>query len=179
VSEAFFGSLPGLPANRDLRRPMAGLFGDPLRLAGYQFRLAQDLCAECRDYHALWPYRRLSGMVFGVETGASIVEALFRDVTPPNGRVLIVGSADAGPTDLVVRATKGLAPSIDVVDRCATPLAVCRRYAEMHGLSISTRRLDCAAPHPRTATMLFSSIMFCSSCRRIIAQASFAGLAGP
>lgn len=124
------------------------LFGDPAGLAKYQFRLAQDLCAECRDYHALWPYRRLSGMVFGIETSAEIVVPLLREVTPPNGRILIIGSADAGMMDLTVRATNTLTPSIHVADRCSTPLEVCRRHAKTHGFSITTVPMDFRSSAP-------------------------------
>jgi len=118
------------------------LFGDPGTLAPYQFRLAQDLCAECRDYHAIWPYRRLSRTVSGIEATADIVEALLREATQPNGRILIAGAGDAGMLALTVQATKNLTPFIDVADRCQTPLAVCRRYAETHGLTITTLHLD-------------------------------------
>ena len=118
------------------------LFGDPEGLAKHQFRAAQELCAECRDYHAVWPYRRLSRMIFGIEASADIAETLLKSVTPRNGRILIAGAADAGMLALTAKATKGLTPSIDVADRCPTPLATCRRYARMHGLSIRTLHLD-------------------------------------
>ena len=118
------------------------LFGDPLVLAPYQFGMAQELCAECRDYHALWPYRRLSRMVLGIEGTADIVQTLLEQVTPRGGRILITGSADAGILAMTAGATKELKPVIDVVDRCPTPLATCRRYAEMHGLSFTPLQLE-------------------------------------
>jgi hypothetical protein len=118
------------------------LFGDPLGLAPHQFRMAQDLCAECRDYHALWPYRRLSRMVLGIEGSADIVQTLLRQVTPPNGRILIAGSADAGMLAMTAHATRDLKPFIDVADRCPTPLATCRRYAAMQGLSFTPVQMD-------------------------------------
>jgi len=120
----------------------ADLFGDPADLAAHQFRLALELCADCRDYHAVWPYRRLSRTVSGIEATADIVKALLRDVTPRGGQVLIAGSADAGMLALAAQAAKTLAPQIVVADRCATPLAVCRRYAETHGLSIATLQTE-------------------------------------
>jgi hypothetical protein len=118
------------------------LFGDPEGLAKHQFRTAQELCAECRDYHAIWPYRRLSRMIFGIEASADIAEALLKSVTPRNGRILIAGAADAGMLALTDKATRRLTPSIDVADRCPTPLAICRRYARAHKLSIRTLHLD-------------------------------------
>jgi hypothetical protein len=49
---------------------------------------------------------------------------------------------------MTARATKGLTPSIDVADRCPTPLATCRRYAEMHELSFSPLHLDIRSSAP-------------------------------
>ena len=123
----------------------ADLLGDPLGLAEYQYRLASQLCGPCRDYHALWPYRRLAGIVSGVEPDAPVLEPALREATPRNGHVLIAGAADAGMLGLVVRATERATPAIAVADRCATPLAVCRRYAESRGLSVATHLLDLAA----------------------------------
>lgn len=124
------------------------LFGDPENLAPYQFRLAQDLCADCRDYHAIWPYRRLSRTVSGIEATADIVQTVLREASRPNGRILIAGAADAGMLALTLEATKDLAPVIDVADRCATPLAVCRRYAERLGHAITTHQLDLGTNAP-------------------------------
>jgi hypothetical protein len=124
------------------------LFGDPTTLAQYQFRLAQELCSECRDYHATWPYRRLSRTVGGIEANADITEALLRESVQPNARILIAGAADAGMLALTADATKDLTPSIDVADRCPTPLAVCRLYAKTRGLSINTLELDLSISVP-------------------------------
>jgi hypothetical protein len=118
------------------------LLGDPAGLAEYQFRLALDLCTDCRDYHAIWTYRRLARSVSGIESTADIVGGLLRRAVADNGRILVAGAADAGMLALAAQATEGLAPRIDVADRCPTPLAVCRRYAETQGLSITTYQLD-------------------------------------
>jgi hypothetical protein len=120
----------------------ADLPGDPEKLADYQFHMALELCGTCEDYHALWPYRRLAGLVFDVEDCAATVEPLLRRHTRRDGRILIAGAADAGTFAQVTRATKELNAIVDVADRCATPLAVCRRYAETHGLQLSTLPLD-------------------------------------
>lgn len=118
------------------------LLGNPEGLAEYQFRHALDHCGDCRDYHAVWAYRRLSRTVSGIEPTASLVGRLLREVVPPGGTILIAGAADAGLLALAANATQGLAPTIHVADRCPTPLAVCRRYAETRGLSIVTHELD-------------------------------------
>lgn len=121
---------------------MTELFGDPLVLAPLQFRMAEQSCAHCRSYHGLWPYRRLARMVVGIEITADIVQDLMRKMTPPGGRILIAGSADAGILAMTASATRELKPSIDVVDRCPTPLATCRRYAETHDISFTPIELD-------------------------------------
>jgi hypothetical protein len=116
--------------------------GDPKTLADYQFRMALELCGTCEDYHALWPYRRLAGLIFDVADCAHAVEPLLRQHTRREGRVLIAGAADAGTFAQTIHATKDLNAVVDVADRCATPLAVCRRYAQTHGLQLSTLPLD-------------------------------------
>jgi hypothetical protein len=118
------------------------LFGDPVTLAAEQFRLAQEMCGECRDYHALQPYRRLSGMVNGIEKDSDFVLPALRQLTPPKGRILIAGSADASLLALTWKAAGGHAPAITVADRCRTPLAVCQLYAKAHDFAIATERLD-------------------------------------
>jgi hypothetical protein len=118
------------------------LTGDPVYLAAEQFRLAQELCGDCRDYHALQPYRRLSGMVNGIEKDAEIIIPILNDLLPPRGRILIAGSADASLTALTWKATREKEPAITVADRCPTPLAVCERYAKAHGFAVETARVN-------------------------------------
>jgi hypothetical protein len=122
---------------------VAKLLGDPLSLAEYQFRTAHELCGSCRGYHALWPYRRLADpAVGGVEPDVFAIEPALRQAIPAGGRILIAGCADAGMLDVVVRATRAVTPVIHVIDRCATPLAVCRRFAEQRGFAVTTHHMD-------------------------------------
>jgi hypothetical protein len=118
------------------------LLGDPKELARQQFELAGELCGSCRDYHALWPYRRLAHLIAGVEGAYELLRLLLRASIPPNGSVLIAGCADAGMLALASKALEGIPCSIAVADRCLTPLAVCRRYADKHGLLITTHETD-------------------------------------
>jgi hypothetical protein len=135
MSEERLGSVPSRTAD---------LLGDPEGLAEYQFQLALERCAHCRDYHAVWPYRRLALTVAGIESTADVVGKSLRDVVQRDGRILIAGAADAGMLALTADATRKLHPQIDVADRCPTPLAACRRYAEAQGLPIGTYQLDLA-----------------------------------
>jgi hypothetical protein len=118
------------------------LFGDPVQLAEFQFRLAHELCGRCRQYHALWPYRRLAHMVAGIEGSFEILRLLLRASMPPRGRILIAGCADAGLLALTARALEDVPCSIEIADRCLTPLAVVRRYADEHRLSVTTHEVE-------------------------------------
>jgi hypothetical protein len=124
------------------------LFGDPLAFAPVQFRIANDACGACRDYHALWPYRRLSGLIAGVEADADIIQPRLRDATPRSGRVLICGAGDAGVLGLAADALADLSPQLHVADRCSTPLATCRAFGEREGLAVATHAIDLAEAMP-------------------------------
>jgi hypothetical protein len=124
------------------------LLGNPEGLAEFQFRHALDHCGDCRDYHAVWAYRRLSRTIAGIESTADLVGRLLREVVASGGTVLIAGAADAGLLALALDATEGLSPTIHVADRCPTPLAVCRRYAEARGVAIVTHEVDFSRAMP-------------------------------
>ena len=81
-------------------------------------------------------------MVAGIELSADIVQDLLRRFTPPKGRILVAGSADAGMLALTAEATRDMTPAIEVADRCPTPLTTCQRYADMQGISFASLRLD-------------------------------------
>jgi len=122
------------------------LHEDLADLAAYQFRTAQETCVACDNYHALWGYERLAGIKGNsFETERDLLEPLLRGNLPSGGRILIAGAADAGLLALTAQATRGAAPRIIVADRCATPLAVCRRYGESHALNVATAHADLTA----------------------------------
>ena len=60
-------------------------------------------------------------------------------------RVLIAAAADTGLLATVARAGSGLDPDITVVDRCETPLELCRRYASERSLPVQTQIADLTA----------------------------------
>jgi len=126
--------------------PKSDLREDLPALAELEFRLAQLHCVSCDDYHALWGYERLArskGNSFEIER--DILQRLLHGYLPSHGRALIAGAADAGLLALVAQLTRELSPHITIADRCATPLNVCRRYAEDHGLSVMTAHTDLTA----------------------------------
>jgi methyltransferase family protein len=117
------------------------LLEDLVDLAPFAFRVAQEMCGACRAYHAIWVYERLAdikGNTFDSER--DILGSLIRASTRPQDHIMIAGAADAGLLAFVLR--EGVAPKVTVVDVCATPLAVCNRYAQSHGLVVSTAQQD-------------------------------------
>jgi len=121
-------------------------FAEDLRqLAVESFHLAGRLCRGCCDVHAVWPYIRLSRASTGVETGISGLEQLMLElVDGGRRRILIGGARDTGILALVARAGADHGANIVVLDVCATPLELCRRYAQRWSLPIETLRCDLA-----------------------------------
>ena len=127
---------------------------EPLaRAARLARRLAPSSCrpvgagpANCSSYHGLVQYLRLLGIAASPQRhGYFYREALSTLAhTDDYPRVLIAGAADAGMLVHVVSAYEavGRDPEITVVDRCDTPLEVCRWYAGTRGLAITTVRCD-------------------------------------
>jgi SAM-dependent methyltransferase len=112
-------------------------------MAAQAYALADHLCLDCRNFHALWPYRRLARMCSAAEFGAPIIERTLRELLSFGGRhVLIAGAADSGLLAAVLRAGADLEPEITVVDRCETPLELCRQFAARWSFPLHTQRLD-------------------------------------
>jgi SAM-dependent methyltransferase len=119
-----------------------------LAQAEYQFAMAEEHCADCRHYHALYGYLRLAKPNDYFEAGRETLQRLVREHCPSGGRVLIAGAADSRLFGLVAQTVAGFPSAITVADRCRTPLLVCRRYAERHGLAVATIEADIAQALP-------------------------------
>jgi len=115
---------------------------DLLDLADYEFRIAQNSCGECADYHALFGYGRLAGLHDAIAMDGDMLAPLLATHLGVSGKLLIACAADAGLLAMAARATVAQGPAITVADRCATPLAVCRRFAETENLSLRTIQSD-------------------------------------
>lgn len=115
-------------------------FSEDLRqLAGEAWEVAGRLCGACRNLHVLWPYQRLAG---SPGRDVAVVEPALRRLLSASGRkVLIAGCADSGLLALVAR-TANPATAITVVDRCETPLELCRRFARRWDFTVDTDHLD-------------------------------------
>lgn len=120
----------------------AARFTEDLReLAAESFALAGQMCGDCKTFHMLWPYHRLA-QAAGGDVGIPLVRSTLQNLLRQGGRkILIGGSADSGLLAVVARAASS-GTDITVLDRCATPLELCRRFADRWSLPITTLNLD-------------------------------------
>lgn len=113
------------------------------QLAAQAADVAKKLCGTCQSYHLLWPYLRLIGVPGGIEGGESdLNSAIAHAVTNGRRDILIAGAADTGLLSVVARATVGLETNITVLDRCETPLELCRRFASRWALKVGALHTD-------------------------------------
>lgn len=113
------------------------------QIASDAAELAPRLCSACRNFHTLWPYHRLAQAAGGDVTAPEVYASIERLLSPGGQRILIGGSANSGLLAVVARAC---APDTDitVLDRCATPLELCRRFAERWAIPVDLLHLDLA-----------------------------------
>ena len=106
-----------------MRAPL--LYEENLRdVAKLSFGAAQKHCAECRDYHATWTYRRMLGVVGGIDAERPQLMPLLRELVriPRIGRWLIAGAADSGILATIAASVpKPKDAAFIVVDRCPSP----------------------------------------------------------
>lgn len=119
-------------------------YNEPLReLAGEAYEVAELRCGSCRDSHVLWPYIRMSRTSIGAEREGSALEPILSELlTEERPKILIAGSQDTGLLALVIRATSWLDPELTVLDRCDTPLEMCRRLSTRWHRPIATLHQD-------------------------------------
>lgn len=119
---------------------------DLASLAPLAFAGAGRMCGICRDYHATWVYRRIAGTVGGVESDRPTLVPLIRDLRKHRAlrQWMIAGTADSGITATVAMSLdEDLADAhFTIVDRCETPLVLCRAFAQGAGLSAATVKAD-------------------------------------
>jgi SAM-dependent methyltransferase len=101
---------------------------------------------SCAWYHGLWQILRLVGVVTTLTHHADLyIKALQPLIASGRfNRVLISGAADYGLLSVVIEAFQQAhaVPEITVVDRCETPLRLCRWYGERFGFRIETASGD-------------------------------------
>ncbi len=121
-----------------------GYHEDLRRVAAEGFELANRLCRDCGQLHALWPYIRLArGTSAGAEDASAHLQSVLTALIAAGRRdVLVAGSADTGLLAQVARSGAGHPLDIVVLDRCETPLELCRRLAQRWSLPIATLHED-------------------------------------
>jgi SAM-dependent methyltransferase len=113
------------------------------QVAAEAYELSGRLCGTCGELHALWTYIRMSRAAHGAPDQASGLETRLSDLFAGGRRdVLIAGAQDTGLLALTARAGVDHGVSIVVLDRCETPLELCRRLARQWSLPIETVRQD-------------------------------------
>lgn len=105
------------------------------QLAAEAWEVADRFCGSCKNLHLLWPYYRLAGSP-GQDV-SFIHPVLKRLFSSPGRSVLIAGCADTGLLALAARAAHA-DTAITVVDRCETPLELCRRFAHRWAIAANT-----------------------------------------
>ncbi len=143
-----------------------------LEQAKQQLGLAQHLChADCREYHAAWPFLRIAGLVGGLDADRAPLSEMMQPLLQrPGLRVLVAGCADCAQLELVTELAGIHAPSITVIDRCATPLAACSHIAKAMGSAALMQQLDVLdmrPPMPFDLILCHSLLPFLDASRRI------------
>jgi hypothetical protein len=150
--------------NPDLGDP-ATCGEDLLHNAQRAIDLARRLCRDCADYHVLFPLRRATGGVFGVDRDrpkmTEIVGQLVATRTSGPIDILIVGAADSGILATCAHAARQVGGDalrrarFTVIDRCETPLELCRDFARRHGLLLHAEAADLTqTPSNHTADVI-------------------------
>jgi hypothetical protein len=155
---------------------LLALLNGPLKedLAGNLERVAEiaaRCCTDCADYHVTGVANRAAaddGAIEGdrAELIARLAEAL-RSL-PPDGeiRLLVAGSLDTGLLSTVAAGAYTAGPGIaartnyTVIDRCGTPLELCRHYADRVGLRVTTRRHNVLDPGEFSADIIAVHSLF-------------------
>ncbi|MFM6988063.1 MAG: class I SAM-dependent methyltransferase [Arenimonas sp.] len=110
---------------------------------------APRLCAgnpagDCAWYHGSWPVLKGLGVFVSLKSDDDFLLPQLRAAIAGGARrVLVSGTADAGMLSRIAACLPD-APELDitVLDQCATPLALCRQYAELAGFGIHAVQAD-------------------------------------
>lgn len=132
--------------------------------------LAERYCVSCQGYHVLYAAKRLMPhsriIEIDREAMAAVTKELAEKQLASSGlglEVIIAGVADTG---LLATAAHGIAligksalahSRFLVLDRCRTPLELCRCFGERHELEIETEVVDLIADNQkRKADLIFA-----------------------
>jgi len=116
---------------------------------------------ECAWYHASWPTLRLLGVFDSPGSDDDfLLPALAAELARGASRILVSGCADAAILARIAACLDASRPpELVIIDRCRTPLELCRGYALRHGLQAELVRGDIleyrAAPFDLVCTHSF------------------------
>lgn len=120
--------------------------------AAFAFRAALEHCTEsgndwgCMGYHALWQYLRFTGIQPSISRDRGALVKLLHEalvgVEAPH--VLISGAADYGLLELLSQWSQVTETSVtvDIVDRCITPLKANQWFADKAGMKLNCYHSD-------------------------------------
>jgi SAM-dependent methyltransferase len=110
---------------------------DPFELdesAPIAWREAPGSCAaDCRDYHRVWQYLRLLGIITTIRTNTAFLQHAFGELRARHPRVLVSATADYGMLAQLHHAYGGHSLDLTVVDRCPTSIALNQWYGDRVG----------------------------------------------
>jgi hypothetical protein len=128
---------------------------------------AGKFCASCAGYHVLYVAKRLMPQAKIIEIDrkeiADIIARLTAERLASDQSSLEIVVAGAADTGLLATAAHGVALLGDtalarcrftVLDRCRTPLELCRSFGEQHGLSVETAVVDLVTDQTRRSADL-------------------------
>lgn len=102
--------------------------------------LSRQHCSDaCREYHGIWGFLRLYGVLVSVGRDAGFYHAACAEAARAGARrVLISGAADQGILACAVQGFEnaGVQGRYCVVDQCRTPLGVNEWYGHQRGLDL-------------------------------------------
>lgn len=105
----------------------------------------------CGWYHGVWQYLRILDVVAAPREHAQFFADTLGGLARAGGfdRVLVSGAADYSMLAQVIAAyhAAGQDPAVTVVDRCPTPVLLCRWYARRIGIRIDSAASNILAFH--------------------------------
>ena len=149
--------VPNFPINALLDPLSCG--EDLAQNANRMAELAPILCLGCTDYHVRRAVQRAAGVRLSIaHDRAKIIRLIFDflETFPPDENapinIVIPGSADTGILSTCAHAAASLGLAMlnrcrfTVIDRCPTPLTLCREFAERYVISLKTCQGDLTSP---------------------------------
>lgn len=159
------------------------------------FEYAPGHCGDCLDYHMLIAVRRSIGRIGTASTdrgllvaqiGEMLAERAPSDKSPFD--IVIAGSGDTQTPAVCAHAVHGHGADalarvrFTILDRCDTPLQLCRDFAARHGLSFDTRVADLVtttAAFPADLVVIHNTFSFIATEHHVATLSRIAGWLKP